>query len=160
MKVSFLGPTLQVSVDFGLLSVLLVLVKFGQGPQEKTSHVHSFLNPLTSPFLLPSPFHHSFLNYYSHSCNDFCKQFFKKQKNKNGWYVTWHFLSWVREASHDQYLTIMCMCVKECVLFVMYWYKQTQDKLTNRIENNVPTVFKVEPFSWILWCGPIMVFTL
>lgn len=44
----------------------------------------------------------------------------------------------------------MCMCVKECVLFVMYWYKQIQYKHKNRFENNVPTVFRFEPFSWIL----------
>ena len=28
-------------------------------------------------------------------------------------------------------ITCMCMCVEECVLFVMYWYKQIQYELTN-----------------------------
>lgn len=47
------------------------------------------------------------------------------------------------------------MCVKGCVLFVMYWYKQIQNKLINRIENNVPTVFRFELFlmDFVMWAN-------
>uniref|UniRef100_A0A4X1TI17 Uncharacterized protein n=1 Tax=Sus scrofa TaxID=9823 RepID=A0A4X1TI17_PIG len=48
----------------------------------------------------------------------------------------------------------MYMFVEECVLFVMYWYKQMQYKLTNTDLKIMHTVFKFELFSWISWYGP------
>lgn len=49
-------------------------------------------------------------------------------------------------------ITRPCLCVKG-VFHASHWYSINSHK--HRFENNAHTVFRVEPFSWILWCGPI-----
>lgn len=64
----------------------------------------------------------------------------------------------VREASHAQYLTITCMCkcVEECVLFVMYWYKQSSINSRNTDLKIMHTQCSNLSLSHgFLWCGPI-----
>lgn len=50
----------------------------------------------------------------------------------------------------------MCKCVEECVLFVIYWYKQMQYKLTNTDLKIMHTQCSNLSLSHgFLWCGPI-----
>lgn len=84
------------------------------------SYVHYFFLTSTCILLMPSLFHHSSTTVHIHLMVS-VKIFKTVGISLNIFWIR------VRESSHAQYLTItsMCMCVEECVLFVMYWYKQS-----------------------------------
>lgn len=48
----------------------------------------------------------------------------------------------------------MCMCVEECVLCVIYWYKQIQYKLTNTdLRIMYPQCSNLNLMDFVMWAN-------
>lgn len=151
------------SVDLSYYFLVLVSVKgsdkahrrrFSMHFQISASHMYIIIILFFYIYLHPvnAITFSSFLNYCSHSLMVSINIFKTVGISLNIFWIR------VREASHAQYLTITCMCmyVEECVLFVMYWYKQSSINSTNTDLKIMHTQCSNLSLSrGFLWCGPI-----